>query len=111
MEKRGGRGEGKEMRIDLDPSHRLETNPISLPFFPSPGPGGHWCSNSVAANGRPHKSNYAYYRVDLATGAIEQRCFDGECGGVRCGVGVLPREYVYVPPPEAEGGVEGGEAA
>jgi hypothetical protein len=48
--------------------------------------------------------------VDLATGELQQRCFDGDCVGVKAPVGELPPEYRYVPvgvEGEGEGGEEG----
>ena len=67
------------------------------------GPGGRHCAHSLASNGRPHKSNFAYYVCDLATGGLTQRCFDADCRGVAAPVGELPVEYRYV-----EGGEGGG---
>lgn len=45
------------------------------------GPGGHWCQNNPAGC---HRSNWAYYTVDLEKGSVVQRCYDvADCGEYR----------------------------
>ena len=98
----GGKG-GKVGRV-AGPQHK-NSYTHTLPSPPAhTGPGGHYCAHSLASNGRPHKSNFAYYVCDLSTGGLTQRCFDADCRGVAAPVGELPVEYRYV----EGGGGEGG---